>query len=67
MKTKEITFELIYQFGEDVFEDREYFIEWLTLPCRNLANKKPVELLDSGMGRLEVYNALGRIEYGIFG
>ncbi len=51
--------------GIDVFEDRDNFLAWLSLPCAALGNRKPMELLNSRFGMELVIDELGRISHGL--
>lgn len=51
--------------GEEVFEEHDNFLAWLSLPCAALGDTKPVELLRSRFGIDLVIDELGRIAHGI--
>lgn len=51
--------------GIDVFEDRDNFLTWLSLPSAALGDKRPIELLSSRFGIELVIDELGRIAHGI--
>lgn len=57
----------IMQKGVHAFEDEEDFKQWLVSKIENLGNRRPVDLLTLETGRREVEQALGRIEYGVYG
>ena len=52
--------------GVEVFGDKDKFINWMNHPCKPLANKTPLSLLNSRFGMEMVLDELGRIEHGIF-
>lgn len=52
--------------GEVVFQDSGKFTRWLRRPLRVLADRDPLDLLDSPTGVLLVEDILGRIEHGVF-
>lgn len=51
--------------GIEVFEDRDRFLTWLSLPSVALGDKRPIELLSSRFGIELVIDELGRIAHGI--
>ena len=53
-------------YGATVFQDQGKFTRWLRRPLRLLAERSPVDLLDSPTGVQLVEDILGRIEYGVF-
>lgn len=53
-------------YGITVFQDQGKFTRWLRRPLRLLANRSPLDLLDSLTGIQLVEDILGRIEYGVF-
>ncbi|MGM9507951.1 type II RES/Xre toxin-antitoxin system antitoxin [Larkinella sp. GY13] len=53
-------------YGATVFQDQGKFIRWLRRPLRLLAERSPLDLLDSTTGVQLVEDILGRIEYGVF-
>ncbi len=56
----------LYDFGYEVFEDREKFKVWMFTPNHALGGEMPYDLINNQFGREEVKNVLGRIEYGIY-
>lgn len=51
----------------DLFEgDRMAALEWITRPAPALAGSRPLELLSSEAGAVEVNRLIGRLEYGVF-
>lgn len=56
----------LYDYGYEVFEDREKFKAWMFTPNRALGGEMPYDLIDNLFGREEVKNVLGRIEYGVY-
>ncbi len=53
-------------YGAAVFQDQGKFARWLRRPLRLLAERSPLDLLDSPTGVQLVEDILGRIEYGVF-
>lgn len=53
-------------YGTTVFQDKGKFTRWLRRPLRLLADRSPVDLMDSTTGVQLVEDILGRIEYGVF-
>lgn len=52
--------------GEAVFQDSGKFTRWLRRPLRLLADREPLDLMDSPTGVLLIEDILGRIEHGVF-
>ena len=52
--------------GAEVFEDKDKFLSWMNHPCKALANKTPLSLLNSRFGAEMVLDELGRLEHGVF-
>lgn len=53
-------------YGVTVFQDKGKFTRWLHRPLRLLADRSPVDLMDSTTGVQLVEDILGRIDYGVF-
>lgn len=53
-------------YGATVFQDKGKFTRWLRRPLRLLADRSPLDLLDSTTGIQLVEDILGRIDYGVF-
>ena len=53
-------------YGAGVFQDQGKFTRWLRRPLRLLADRPPVDLMDSTTGVQLIEDILGRIEYGVF-
>jgi len=51
--------------GEEVFGDKQKFIDWLSQPSAAFGNRVPEKLLSSRIGTELVLDELGRIEHGI--
>lgn len=51
--------------GIEVFENKEYFNEWLNSNIIALGNIKPIELIDSSFGIDMLMDELGKIEHGV--
>ncbi len=56
----------LYQFGYEVFEDKDKFQKWMNSEIRGLGLQKPIELLDTPFGIQDVKNELGRLEHGVY-
>jgi putative toxin-antitoxin system antitoxin component (TIGR02293 family) len=50
--------------GLEVFEDQDDFQHWLATPNPALGGIKPKSLLSSAIGREQICDILGRIQYG---
>lgn len=58
---------LVYAMAHRVFGDPERANRWMKSPHRVLEGKRPIDLLRSRVGAEVVEEALGRIEYGVYG
>ena len=56
----------VTNFGNEVFDDHEYFYSWLTSVSIALGSMKPIELLKNSYGKEMVMEELNRIDQGIF-
>jgi len=56
----------VYEFGYSVFEDQANLERWMQTENRALSNKRPIDLLDTSFGMIEVKNLLGRIAHGVY-
>jgi putative toxin-antitoxin system antitoxin component (TIGR02293 family) len=54
------------QRGIEVIGDKESFAEWLQSPLASLANKTPLNFLDTSFGIQMVTKLLGRLEQGVY-
>jgi putative toxin-antitoxin system antitoxin component (TIGR02293 family) len=54
------------QRGIEVIGDKESFAEWLHSPLASLANKTPLNFLDTSFGIQMVTKLLGRLEQGVY-
>lgn len=52
--------------GVMVFRDSGKFTRWLRRPLHLLADREPLDLMDSPTGVLLIEDILGRIEHGVF-
>ena len=52
--------------GLEVFEDEDDFNHWLSTPNGALGGLRPKTLLNSAIGRDQVHDVLGRIQYGMY-
>jgi len=50
----------------DVLGEREKALRWLDTPNRALGGRRPLDLLDDGLGAKQVEKILGRIETGVY-
>lgn len=57
----------LYNYGYEVFKNKEKFHKWLERECITLGGEIPESLLTSNEGIELVRQTLGRIEHGIFG
>jgi putative toxin-antitoxin system antitoxin component (TIGR02293 family) len=57
----------IASIASEVLGGDEKAARWLHKPNRSLGNVEPLQLLDTELGAREVEDALGRIDYGVFG
>ncbi|KAA9346250.1 MbcA/ParS/Xre antitoxin family protein [Larkinella humicola] len=55
----------VHAKGIEVFENQEDFEVWLHAKIPALLNQKPLDLVDSEMGRKQVLNILNAILHGI--
>lgn len=62
-----MTKEELYKYGSEVFKDKETFEKWLNSPYHFWYGLKPIERLQKEGGIQDVYDILGRIEYGVYG
>lgn len=63
---KAISLSEVYQKGLEVFDNQADLTEWLYADIASLQGKKPVDLLDSMVGRKQVMNVLNAILHGIY-
>ncbi|RCR66094.1 type II RES/Xre toxin-antitoxin system antitoxin [Larkinella punicea] len=63
---KAIALSEIYAKGMEVFEIKEDFEYWLNAKIIALQSQKPIDLLDSMIGRKQVLNVLNAILHGIY-
>jgi putative toxin-antitoxin system antitoxin component (TIGR02293 family) len=54
------------QRGIEVIGDKASFAEWLHSPLASLANKTPLNFLDTSFGIQMVTKLLGRLEQGVY-
>ena len=52
--------------AEEIFENREYAVNWMKGRIPALGMAIPLSLLDTETGAREVERVLGRIEHGVF-
>ena len=63
---KEITPEVLYQTGINVFRNFGDYENWLNSKIPSLGGRKPSSLIHTEAGRRECYNVLNAILHGIF-
>ena len=63
---KTIQLSAVLAKGLEVFEDEDDFHHWLSTRNVALGGIRPLELLSSAIGREQVQEILGRIQYGIY-
>ncbi|QJD79351.1 type II RES/Xre toxin-antitoxin system antitoxin [Spirosoma rhododendri] len=63
---KAISLSEIYEKGIDVFRSKPDFEGWLQTKVPAMGNQRPVDMLDSMIGRQHVMDGLNRILHGIF-
>lgn len=63
---KAISLSEVYEKGIEVFEDKADFSYWLASRVPALLNQRPVDMLDSMIGRKQVMNVLNAILHGIY-
>lgn len=57
---------IVLQFGEpNNFDAQQWLTAWIDQPCPALAHAKPIELLDSDEGALEIEKVLWRMVTGV--
>lgn len=56
---------MLYQYGVEVFGDKDNFNVWLNSKSMALGGRSPKELLDTKFGINMVKDELGRIEHGV--
>ena len=63
---KEITPEILYKTGLEVFEKYADYEDWLNSNILSLGGRKPSNLVHTESGRRECYNVLMAILHGIY-
>ncbi|MCT4639810.1 MAG: DUF2384 domain-containing protein [Bacteroidales bacterium] len=56
----------LFLYGIEVFEDKENFFKWLSLPNTALGGLEPQELIELPGGISKVRDVIGRIEHGVY-
>lgn len=57
----------IVDLATDMMEGNgEDAMHWLTQPAKALGGRRPVDLLETEIGALEVIHLIGRIQHGVF-
>lgn len=63
---KAVSLAEVYQKGIEVFDRKEALDYWLNSPISALQEKKPLDLLNSMLGRKQVLNVLNALLHGLF-
>jgi putative toxin-antitoxin system antitoxin component (TIGR02293 family) len=61
---KTLRIQLLFEQAARVFESEDEAREWLNSPAYGLAGQRPIDLLDTEPGAMQVRDYLGAIEYG---
>lgn len=56
----------LFLYGIEVFESKENFFKWLSLPNTALGGMEPMELVEIPDGLSKVRDIIGRIEHGVY-
>ena len=56
----------LFLYGTEIFQDKDSFFKWLSLPNTALGGMEPQELLELPGGVSKVRDLLGRIEHGVY-
>lgn len=62
----------IYRFGramsriEEVFDDKDVALDWVSRPNKALLGMKPIDILDTDAGVERVDEVLTRVEHGVY-
>lgn len=62
---KIISLKMLYDYGVEVFGNKEYFDDWLNSKNIALGNQAPKEFLDTSFGIEYIKNQLTRIAHGV--
>ena len=63
---KAISLAEVYEKGIEVFEDKQDLEYWFASPISALQDKKPIDLLETMIGRKQVLNVLNVLLHGLF-
>jgi len=63
---KVISLTEVYEKGKEAFENQADLDEWLNDEIPSLQNRRPVDLLDSIMGRKQVMTVLNANQHGMY-
>ncbi|WP_461100902.1 type II RES/Xre toxin-antitoxin system antitoxin [Spirosoma koreense] len=63
---KAISLAEVYQRGMEVFEDKADLEYWLNSPIPALQEKKPIDLLNTMVGRQQILHVLNALLHGLF-
>ncbi|MEZ0607096.1 antitoxin Xre/MbcA/ParS toxin-binding domain-containing protein [Fibrella sp. WM1] len=63
---KAISLSELYEKGMEVFENKDDLEQWFNAPVQNLQNRKPIDLLDTMLGRAQVMTVLNALLHGIY-
>ena len=56
----------LYQYGTEVFGDKESLKEWINSSLIALGGKKPIDFMNNDTGISMIKDLLGRIEHGVY-
>lgn len=56
----------LYQYGTEVFGDKDSLKEWINSSLIALGGKKPIDFMNNDTGISMVKDLLGRIEHGVY-
>ena len=60
----EITSDVLYQKGVEIFVTYENFVEWMSYEARELGYVSPFSISNTPEGRQKIYNELLKLEFG---
>ena len=63
---KVIALSEVYEKGMEVFENQQDFQEWLNAQIVSLQHQRPIDLLDTILGRKQIMRVLNAILHGIY-
>ncbi len=63
---KVIALSEVYEKGMEVFENQQDFQDWLNAQIVSLQHQRPIDLLDTILGRKQIMRVLNAILHGIY-